>query len=370
MKLAVVLGTRPEVIKMWSIICQLQERRIEHFIIHTNQHYSANMSDFFFQSLGLPQPRYNLQIGSDTQGKQIASMLRGTEKVLWKEKPDCIFIAGDTNTVLGGALAASKLGIKIAHVEAGLRSFDCTMPEETNRILADHTSDYLFVPTSIQEQNLLYEGIPREKIHIVGNSISDAVKGHLPKIQGEQHLSPHSLQKQGYFLVTVHRPENTDNREKLQQLLKSLERVHQKYGHPLLYPLHPRAKRKIKEFNLPIPPGLILTAPLDYFEFLQLLQNAKIVLTDSGGVQEEAAILRVPCVTLRNNTERPETVRIGANIIAGTKPQQVLKSIKAMLGRKREWENPFGDGTTGKKIVEIIQKDFQNGLFDGSESPS
>ena len=362
MKIAVIIGTRPEMIKMWSIIRLLQERGINYLLIHTGQHYSANMKDVFFHSLHLPKPHYNLNVGSDTQGRQIALMLRRIGEMLAKEKPELVMIQGDTNTVLAGALAASKLAlkldIKVAHVEAGLRSFDCTMPEETGRIIADHASDYLFAPTNIQKQNLLYEGVSPEKIYVVGNSIADAVKEHLHLIQGGEYLHKHSLQKQNYFLVTMHRVENTDNCDKLKQLLDSLGKVYEQYKLPLFYPVHPRMKKRIKEFNLPLPPGLTLTDPLDYLEFLQLLHNAKAVLTDSGGVQEEASILRVPCITLRNNTERPETVQIGANIVAGTKPLSILQAIELMLSRKREWNHPFGEGDTGKKIMDVIQKDF------------
>lgn len=358
MKIAVILGTRPEMIKMWSTLCQLRERRLQYLLIHTNQHYSANMNDLFFQSLHLPAPHYNLEVGSDTQGKQIALMIKRIGEILSEERPDVVMVAGDTNTVLGGTLAASKLAIKVAHVEAGLRSFDCTMPEETNRIIADHTADYLFAPTRIQEQNLRYEGVSPEKIHVVGNSIADAVKEYFPLIQGQKYLSKYSLEKQEYFLVTVHRAENTDNCDKLQQLLESLGGVCSRYGRPLFYPVHPRMKKRIKEFNLPIPSGLILTDPLDYLEFLQLLHNAKIVLTDSGGVQEEASILKVPCITLRNNTERPETVQIGANIIAGTKLLPILNAIEMMIKSKREWNHPFGEGDTGKKMIDIIHRDF------------
>ncbi len=358
MKIAVILGTRPEMIKMWSIIRQLQVRRMNYLLVHTNQHYSENMNDIFFQSLHLPTPHYNLNVVADTQGKQISLMTRKVGDILSLEKPDLIMIEGDTNTVLGATLAASKLRIKIAHVEAGLRSFDCTMPEESNRIIADHASDYLFAPTQIQEQNLLSEGISQERIHVVGNSIADAVREHLPQIQNEEHLSRHALQKRGYFLVTVHRAENTDNYDRLQQLLESLGKVYDRYRLPLIYPIHPRTKKRIKEFDLPLPPGLVLTDPLGYLEFLQLLYNARVALTDSGGVQEEASILQVPCITLRNNTERPETVQIGANIIVGTKTIPILTAMEMMINGKREWKHPFGDGDTGEKIVTIIQKDF------------
>ena len=360
MKIAIILGTRPEIIKMWSIIHQLHEQKSDYLIIHTNQHYSSNMNEVFFQSLRLPLPHHNLHVGSDTQGKQIALMLTKIKEILVKEKPDCVMVAGDTNTVLGGALAASQLGIKIAHVEAGLRSFDSTMPEEINRILTDHLSDYLFAPTKTQEKHLLYEEVSPQKIHIVGNSVADAVLGHLKDVKKIDYLPKHSLRKQEYFLITIHRAENTDNKERLQKLLKSLEKVYQKYGEILFYPIHPRTKKRIAEFKLKVPKGVILSDPLDYFEFLQLIENAKVVLTDSGGVQEEACILKTPCLTLRDNTERPETVEVGANIIAGTKPAKILSSIKLMMESKRNWISPFGNGDTGKKIIDIIQKDFNS----------
>jgi UDP-N-acetylglucosamine 2-epimerase (non-hydrolysing) len=348
-KIAVILGTRPEIIKMSPIIRAL-DKQSDYFILHTGQHYSFNMDRAFFEQLELPAPKYNLNIGSGTDAEETGKMLMGIEKILVEEKPDLVLVEGDTNTVLAGALAAAKRGIKVGHVEAGLRSYDQSMPEEINRVLTDHISDLLFAPTEGARKNLLKEGIDQNKIHVTGNTIVDAVCQNL-KLAEHRDLG---LGLGGYFLLTLHRQENVDNPQKLRRIMKGLEAVSQQFRNPIIYPIHPRTKKRLQEFKIKVPAGIKIIEPLDYLSFLKLESGASLILTDSGGVQEEACILKVPCVTLRDNTERPETLEVGANAMAGTEPTLILKKASQMLKSKRVWENPFGDGNASKRILNII----------------
>jgi len=354
MSIAIVLGTRPEIIKMSPIIRECERRGDDYFILHTGQHYSYSMDRIFFEQLYLPDARYNLNVGSGLQGKQAGRMLEEVEQVLIDEEPRVVLVQGDTNTVLAGALAASKLHIPVGHVEAGLRSNDRRMPEEINRILTDHISDYLFAPTEESRQNLVQEGILDEKIFICGNTVVDALFQNL-SISEEtvDPLSELGVQSGGYFLVTAHRQENVDDARRFGDILRALERVAAEYVVPVIYPMHPRTKKMMKQFSLEVDLVRCIE-PLDYLSFLQLEKHAGLILTDSGGVQEEACILRVPCVTLRENTERPETVAVGANVFAGTNPEAIVEGARRMMERKRTWENPYGDGTAGRKIVEIV----------------
>jgi len=357
-KIAVILGTRPEIIKMSPIIRELEKRELNYFILHTGQHYSYNLDQVFFKQLNLPQPRYNLNIGSGTHAEETGKMLIGIEKVLQKENPSVVLVEGDTNSVLAGALAACKLLIKVGHVEAGLRSYDREMPEEINRILTDHISDYLFAPTEKAKQNLLREGIKEEKIFVTGNTIVDAVMQNI-KLAKNLELPSFIQILEDYFLVTLHRQENVDREKRLRSIIKGLELIAREYGIPIIYPIHPRTLKRIKEFGIKINKELIkIIEPLDYLTFLKLLSNAKLVLTDSGGVQEESCILKVPCVTLRYNTERPETLEVGSNILAGTEPDSILEKTKIMINKKRDWKNPFGDGKAAKRIVDILLKNL------------
>ncbi len=357
MKISIVLGTRPEIIKMAPIIQECQKQHLNFFILHTNQHYSENLDRIFFRELELPQPKYSLNIGSGTHAEQTGKMLIGIEKILVKEKPDVVLVEGDTNTVLAGALAATKLHIKIGHVESGLRSYFREMPEEINRILTDHCSDFLFAPTKKAKEILIGEGILKKKIFITGNTIVDAVYQNLKLAKRKSRiLEKLYLEKGKYFLTTFHRAENVDKKEKLKGILNGLKLVFQKFNLPIIYPIHPRTKKRIKEFKLKIPNGIKLIEPVGYLDFLYLESNAKLVLTDSGGVQEESCILKIPCVTLRENTERPETIEVGSNLLAGTNSLLILKSVSKMISRKRNWENPFGQGNVAKKIISIIKK--------------
>jgi len=357
MKISIILGTRPEIIKMASIINECEKLKLDYFILHTGQHYSHKMDKTFFQQLGLPEAKYNLETGSGSHAEQTGKMLIGSERILQEEKADIVLVEGDTNTVLAGALAASKLGIKVGHVEAGLRSFDKTMPEEINRILTDHCSDFLFAPTARAKQNLVNEGIDQEMILVTGNTIVDAVHLYSELLKDTDFIHQSDLRYGGYFLVTLHRQENVDNIERFTRILQSLEKVEREFHLPLIYPLHPRSKKKMKEFKVE-PRGIRLIGPIDFLSFLRLEAGAKLVLTDSGGVQEETCVLGIPCVTLRDNTERPETLDVGSNVLAGTDPTKILDSVRLMINRKPDWENPFGDGASGRRIVKVLKGHF------------
>jgi UDP-N-acetylglucosamine 2-epimerase (non-hydrolysing) len=356
MKISIIVGTRPEIIKMSPIIRECEKLKLDYFILHTGQHYSYTMDRVFFEQLDLPPPKYNLDVGSGSHAEQTGKILTGIEKILLKEKPDVVLVQGDTNTVLAGALAAAKLHIKVGHVEAGLRSYDRNMPEEINRVLADHCSDFLFAPTEKSRQTLLKEGISDEKIFVTGNTIVDAVFQNLKLADKKiQILDELELKKQEYFLLTAHRQENVDDKDRFEGILKGLKQLVEEYDIPVIYPIHPRSRKQLERFDLEID-GIKLMDPLDFLGFLQLEKNAKVVLTDSGGVQEETCILDTPCVTLRDNTERPETIDVGSNILAGTIPKNIVDSVSVMSDSNKKWDNPFGDGKTGKRIIKILQE--------------
>lgn len=366
-KVAVVVGTRPDIIKIAPLVRYFELHKFNYFIIHTGQHYSYELDRIFFEELQLPQPKYPLEIkslASHRQGYHVGKILLEMEPVLLDESPDVVLIHGDTNSALGGALLASKIsttkewtgyGMKIGHVEAGLRSFDRTMTEEINRVVCDHLSDYLFAPTETARQNLLNEGIDDGRIFVVGNTIVDAVLQNLAIAEKKSKvLDSLKLSPKGYFLVTLHRQENVDSKEKFRSVLDALAALSSSYGMPVVYPIHPRSVKMMEQFGFARPAGVTFIEPLGFLDFLQLEANAKLVLTDSGGVQEECCILKVPCVTLRENTERPETLEIGANILAGTDREKILASVKKMLSVKPDWKNPFGDGNAAEAIVKVL----------------
>ncbi len=354
MKIAIILGTRPEIIKMAPLIKLYQKDRADFFLLHTGQHYTYQMDKVFFDQLKLPQPQYNIDIGSGSHAEQTGKMLIGIEKILLKEKPDLVLVEGDTNSVLAGGLTANKLGIKVGHVEAGLRSYDRTMPEEINRLLTDHLADFLFAPTPKAKKILLGEGIDKNKVFVTGNTIVDAVFQNLELAKNSKDIvSELKLKPKDYFLVTLHRQENVDNPSRFDSILRGLSIVAQRYKIPVVYPIHPRSKKMMQEFRL-TPKDIIIIEPVDFLGFLQLENNARLILTDSGGVQEEACILGVPCVTIRDNTERPETLEVGANILAGTKSERILECVNMMLKKNKKWSNPFGDGKAAARITKII----------------
>ncbi len=349
----IVLGTRPEIIKMAPVIRECKRRGHPFFVLHTGQHYSYEMDRAFFDDLELDDPEHNLNVGSGSHAEQTGRIMAGVEKVIM-EGCDLVLVEGDTNTVLAGALAAAKLNIPVGHVEAGLRSFDRTMPEEINRVVADHVSELLFAPTEASKRNLLNEGIPEDRIHVTGNTVVDAVRQNLEIARRRRNpLKELGLEPKEYFLVTAHRAENVDNRSRLEGILRGLSMVAERYDQPIVYPVHPRTQKMIKEFRLTTH-NLKTIQPQGYLDFLALESDARLILTDSGGVQEEACVLGVPCVTLRDNTERPETIEAGANTLTGVEPARILKGVGEMLGVERGWENPFGDGRSAERILSVI----------------
>jgi len=354
-KVALVLGTRPEIIKMAPVIHELQDRNADFFIIHSNQHYSADLDSVFFQELRLPEPKYNLQVGSSTHANQTGTIMMRLEEVLVKERPHVILAQGDTNTVLAAALTASKLGIQIGHIEAGLRSYDKTMPEETNRIVTDHISDLLFAVGPTQQKILISEGVSPEKIHVVGNTVVDAaLRGATIAPEVSKILDELKVKQGEFLLATVHRAANVDTPDRLGKVIRLLNSMCDYTKKKIIWPVHPRTKRSLEELGEIIHPSLTITKPLGYFDFLTLLQNCEVVLTDSGGVQEESCILRIPCITLRENTERPETVAVGANVLVGTAIDGCMAAYDRALATEKSWRNPFGDGTTARQIVDCV----------------
>jgi UDP-N-acetylglucosamine 2-epimerase (non-hydrolysing) len=352
----IVIGTRPEIIKMSPVIRECAHQGIEFQVLHTGQHYSYEMDRIFFEQLNLSAPEYNLDVGSWTHGAQTAAILAGIETILLKHPPGIILVQGDTNTVCAGALAAAKLHIPVGHVEAGLRSFDRSMPEEINRIVADHISDELFAPSEISRQNLLHEGIPSEKITVTGNTVVDAALQNIEIAQKKVHpLEELGLEPQGYFLVTVHRAENVDDPVRLAGIITGLQKISAQSGLPVVFPMHPRTQKMVREFGLSTE-GIRVTDPVGYLEFLILESQSALLLTDSGGVQEEGCILKVPCVTLRENTERPETLDVGANILAGVNAEKMLGAVTQMMDVPRTWDNPFGNGDASHRILEVCKK--------------
>ena len=351
MKIAIILGTRPEIIKMAPIIGELWRKKIEYFIIHSGQHYSYNLDKVFFEQLSLPKPDYKLEVGSASSGEQTALIISRAEKILVKNRPDIVLVQGDTNTVLGGTIAARKLDIPVGHIEAGLRSYDESMPEELNRRLTDHCSNFLFVPTKKAQQILLGEGISKKKIFLTGNTIVDSIKHNLSKVTNLDKLN--SIPKE-FFLVSLHRQENVDNPKRFKNIIRGLKKIKKEYNVPIIFPIHPRSKKMARKFKIDFK-GISVISPVNYLQFLYLQKNARLVLTDSGGIQEESCILKIPCVTLRDNTERSETLEVGSNLLAGSNPDNILLYTKKMLGRKRNWRNPFGNGKSASKIVKIIE---------------
>jgi len=355
MKIAIILGTRPEIIKLYSIIKHCQQTNVGYFLIHTNQHYSKEMDQIFFEELELPKPDYNLAIGSGSHGKQKGRMIEKIETILIEEKPSHVFVQGDTNTTLAGALAASKLDCDVCHVEAGLRSYDRQMPEEINRVLSDHIADYLFCPTEKQKEILLSEGIDLHKIFVTGNTIVDAVSKMKQAFENGL-LKQYNLAKEQYILLTMHRPANVDFKEKLSAHLVNIAKIAGEHALPVVFPVHPRTDSMLKNFAIKIPGNIRLIKPLGFKALLNLEANARIILTDSGGVLEEACILGVPSLNLRENTERPECVEIGASKIVGADYNKLRKEFNYYINSSRKWSHPFGM-EVARKIFAILDSD-------------
>jgi UDP-N-acetylglucosamine 2-epimerase (non-hydrolysing) len=353
-KVGILVGTRPEIIKMAPVVRACQRRGTPFTLLHTGQHYSFEMDGVFFRELGLPAPDANLEVGSGAAPAQLGAMLRGLEPLLARQRPDVLLVEGDTNSVLAGALAARKLGIAVGHVEAGLRSYDRRMPEELNRILTDHVADMLFAPTARSRDILLGEGIDAARIHVTGNTVVDELL-----LQRDRALRPglaasFGVESGRYALATVHRAENTDDGARLRGIVEGLAGAARALGLPVLVALHPRTTERLAALGIALAAPLRALPPLPYLDFLGLHAEAALMLTDSGGLQEEACTLGVPCVTLRDNTERPESVDAGANVLAGADPARIAECATVMRSRARGWPNPFGDGHSGERIVELV----------------
>lgn len=358
--LAVVLGTRPEIIKLSPILRMCHERDVSHRVIHTGQHYSESLDAVFFDSLELERPEYNLGVGSKSHGRQTGEMLIGLEEVLESISPDTVLVQGDTNSVLAGALAASKLDCHLGHVEAGLRSFDPDMPEESNRIITDHVSDHLFAPTDQSVTHLRNEGISDQRIVLTGNTIVDAVEQHLDiATKTSSILDELDLRGRDYFVLTAHRSKNVDDPSRLSGLLRGVAQAARTHRVPVIYPIHPRTARRMEDFDLTMPAEITTIDPLEYLDFLRLQSAADLILTDSGGVQEEACILQVPCVTIRETTERPETIAVGSNRLCSPAPTTICRAIDTMRSTSRAWDNPFGDGKASQRILNTVLPKFE-----------
>jgi UDP-N-acetylglucosamine 2-epimerase (non-hydrolysing) len=350
MKFVSIVGARPQFIKCAPLSREIR-KEYQEILVHTGQHYDPDMSEIFFSELQIPTPDYNLGVGSATHGQQTGQMLMKIEKVLATERPDIVLVYGDTNSTLAGALAAAKLHIPLAHVEAGLRSYDRTMPEEINRVLTDHCSDLLFCPSQTAVSNLKREGLTKG-VYFTGDIMVDALLQNRDLANEKSTiLKSLNLKKKNFLLLTVHRPSNTDNQKNLFNIIKALGES----GYQVIFPVHPRTKKILIKTELVkrLPPNISLINPLSYLDMLQLLTNATKVLTDSGGVQKEAFILKVPCVTLRENTEWIETLQDGWNILVGANCTEILQAIFKSNPLKLIGY-PYGNGNAREKMMEIL----------------
>ncbi|MGA2423846.1 MAG: non-hydrolyzing UDP-N-acetylglucosamine 2-epimerase [Terracidiphilus sp.] len=346
-----VVGARPNFVKAAPVLRAIRRRGMRQTLVHTGQHYDRNMSDVFFTELEIPEPDVNLEVGSGSHAWQTAEIMRRFEAVVLERKPDMVLVYGDVNSTVAAALVCSKLLIRAGHVEAGLRSFDRTMPEEINRIVTDQLSDVLFTPSEDGDANLLREGVARERIHFVGNVMIDSLVRLLPAAR--------SCAKNGFperfALVTLHRPSNVDDIENLREILDSLSRVSEELN--IIFPVHPRTRTRIAEFGVNSD-RLRLLEPMPYIEFLSLQSRATVVITDSGGIQEETTYLGVPCLTLRPNTERPITVTAGTNILVGDNRERLTTELRNILeGKaKKGVTPPLWDGHSGDRISDILHR--------------
>jgi UDP-GlcNAc3NAcA epimerase len=351
MKIACVVGVRPEFIQVEPVINELKGNDI--ILVHTGQHYDYEMSKIFFNELNIPEPDYHLGIGSESHGHQTGEMLKRIEDVFTKENPDCVLVFGDTNTTLAGALAASKLHIPLAHIEAGLRSFDRRMPEEINRVVVDHISNLLFAPTKTAISNLHNEGISKY-VYNVGDVMYDSLLQKIDLIRNNRDiLDEFELDPQNYFVVTLHRSENTENIQNLKNILQAMSESNKQF----IFPIHPRTKKFIDYYSLASllneSDNIRIIKPLGYLNFLRILQGANKILTDSGGIQKQAFMLKIPCITLRENTEWVETVETGWNVLVGTDKDKIKEMISGFKP-KGEHTDLYGDGFASKKISEIL----------------
>ena len=348
MRVLSVVGARPQFVKAALLSAELERRGIEEVLVHTGQHYDANMSDVFFAQLRIPQPAHNLGVGSGGHGAQTGEMLRRLEPVLEAEHPDWVLVYGDTNSTLAGALAASKLHLPVAHVEAGLRSFDRTMPEEINRIVADHVADLLLVPNAAAAQQLAREGVT-EGVRVVGDLMVDLamrVSAQIPPHPAV--LEQFGVRPKEYAVATIHRASNTDDPRTFGRLLEGLRGV----GMPVVFPVHPRTRAIAQEFGAGSGDNIIVCEPLPYMEMMALLARSSALFTDSGGLQKEAFVMRVPCVTLREQTEWLETLEDGWNVLAGSDPEKIVQASRRITPMHQG--TPYGDGHAAAKIAQAL----------------
>jgi UDP-N-acetylglucosamine 2-epimerase (non-hydrolysing) len=362
LKVINVVGARPNFMKVAPIVAAMKKRpdTFLPLVVHTGQHYDSAMSDSFFHDLDLPQPDTHLGVGSGSHAAQTAAVMERFEPVVLREKPDWVLVVGDVNSTIACALVCVKLGVKVAHVEAGLRSRDRTMPEEINRLLTDQIADLLFTPSHDADENLLAEGIPRERICFVGNVMIDSLQKNLEVARALPTQEQLGLKGIDYALLTLHRPSNVDLRDSFERILAALEAIGSKL--PIVFPVHPRTRKTIAELGLSDRVSSIkalrLIDPLGYLDFLNLSSGARLVLTDSGGIQEETTALGIPCLTLRDNTERPITVELGTNIVVGTDTTKIIAAASATLNgsaKKPLKQPPLWDGHTSERILDALE---------------
>ena len=357
LKILHVVGARPNFMKIAPVMREMagDPETFDQFLVHTGQHYDPKLSRVFFEELELPRPDVNLEVGSGSHAWQTAQVMLRFERVLLDFQPDWVVVVGDVNSTLACALVCSKLAVKVAHVEAGLRSYDRNMPEEINRLLTDQISDLLFTPSQDANDNLIQEGIYPEKLHLVGNVMIDTLVRLLPKAHARWPQLQEQFDLHRFLLVTMHRPSNVDDRRSLEEVLAALEEVSRDV--PVLFPVHPRTRERIEEFGLlPANSRLHLLQPFGYLDFLALQAHAALVLTDSGGIQEETTYLGVPCLTARANTERPVTITLGTNQLVGSDRQALVAAIHNRLSAKEPTRQvpPLWDGQAAKRIVQVF----------------
>ena len=358
MRIISVVGARPNFMKIAALIAECARAPgISHLLVHTGQHYDPQMSEVFFRDLSIPAPNIDLGIGSASHAVQTAQIMIEFEKVCAKERPDCVIVVGDVNSTMAATLVAAKLNIPVAHVEAGLRSFDRAMPEEINRVVTDQLADYLFTTSREADENLKREGVNPKKIHFVGNVMIDTLLKHRGRAEGLNVASRLGVvDGQAYALMTLHRPSNVDNMAILQDILSAVRDISTSL--PVIFPIHPRTSQRIREFELDamVHDKIRLTDPLGYLDFLNLMSGARLVLTDSGGLQEETTILGIPCLTIRENTERPVTISEGTNELVGTDPARIREAADKILAGN--WKIPrvpeYWDGKAAERIVAIL----------------
>lgn len=349
-----VVGARPNFMKMAPIVGEIRKRGIAHYFVHTGQHYDDNMSRVFFDELEMPRPDVDLDVGSDTAARQTARIMVAFEDVCRAQRPDLILVGGDVNSTSAVALVAAKERIPLGHVEAGLRSFDRAMPEEINRIVTDHLSDYLFTTEESANENLAREGIPRERVHFVGNCMVDTLRKHVTVAVERAPWTGFGLRAEGYALLTLHRPSNVDSTAALARLMEAINSVSARI--PILFPVHPRTKARLDAAGIAATNQMRFCEPLPYVTFLGLMARARFLLTDSGGIQEETTALGIPCLTLRLNTERPVTLTHGTNRLVGVSADAIQSSVEEILAGR--WmagrEVPLWDGRASGRIADIV----------------